>query len=105
MNVLNVLEQIAFKSDKLNKISLFDTDKFFCDIYCIKPGQSQKVHSHQESDKVYFVLEGRGKLIIGSESREVGPNEIALAPTGQLHGLMNESGNNLVLLVFMAPKP
>ena len=105
MNVFNVRERIAFKSEKLSKVSLFDTDKFFCDIYCLRPGQRQKVHAHDESDKVYLVLEGNGKVIVGSEECQLGPDEITIAPAGEPHGVVNDSGENLVMLVFMAPKP
>ena len=105
MNVINVRERIAFKSEKLSKISLFDTDKFFCDIYCLRPGQNQKVHAHDESDKVYFVLEGNGKFTVGSEERQLGLDEVTIAPAGEPHGVVNDSDQNLVVLVFMAPKP
>ena len=104
MKVLNIRDQMVFKSEKLNKISLFDTDKFFCDIYCLKSGQDQKVHAHNDSDKVYFILEGQGKITIGSEERELGPEEITIAPAGEPHGVVNDSGANLIILVFMAPK-
>ena len=105
MNVVKVRGAIAFNPEKLKKISLFDTDKFFCDIYCFDPGQTQKVHSHEGSDKVYYVLEGRGKVTVGSEVRELAADEITLAPSGEDHGVMNDSGERLVMLVFMAPKP
>ena len=105
MNVVKVRGAIAFNPEKLKKISLFDTDKFFCDIYCFEPGQTQKVHSHEGSDKVYYVLEGRGKVTVGSEVRELAADEITLAPSGEDHGVMNDSGERLVMLVFMAPKP
>ena len=105
MNVLKIRELIAFKPEKLNKVSLFDTDKFFCDIYCLEPGQNQKVHSHGGSDKVYFVLEGKGEIMIGSGKRTLGPEEITIASAGEPHGVVNSSEENLVMLVFMAPKP
>ena len=105
VNVFNVRERVAFKPEKLNKVSLFNTDKFFCDIYCLQPGQNQKIHAHGGSDKVYFVLEGRGKVTVGSEEVELSPDEITIAPAGEPHGLVNDSGANLVMLVFMAPKP
>lgn len=105
MKVLNIRDLIAFKGDKLNKVSIFDTDKFFCDVYCFEPGQSQKVHSHGDSDKVYYVLEGKGKVTVGSEVRVLSANEITLAPAGEDHGVVNDSNGKLVMLVFMAPKP
>ena len=67
MKVLNVLESIEFNFEKMKKVGLFDTDNFFCYIYCLEPGQFQKVHSHEGSDKVYMVLQGKGKVTVGSE--------------------------------------
>ena len=105
MKVVNVLDAIEFNPEKMKKVSLFDTDHFFCDIYCLEPGQSQKVHSHDGSDKVYYVMEGKGKVTVGSEEKVLTQNEITMAPSGQDHGVLNHSNYKLVLLVFMAPKP
>jgi len=105
MKVVNVLDAIEFNPEKMKKVSLFDTDHFFCDIYCLEPGQSQKVHSHDGSDKVYYVMEGQGKVTVGSEEKVLTQNEITMAPSGQDHGVLNHSNDKLVLLVFMAPKP
>ncbi|MCG8607073.1 cupin domain-containing protein [bacterium] len=89
----------------MQKINLFETDHFFCDVYCLEPGQVQKLHSHQNADKVYFVLEGNGIIQIGSEERIVQKNEICLAPAGQQHGVRNNTDQRLSLLVFMSPNP
>ncbi|MFQ5672840.1 MAG: cupin domain-containing protein [Nitrospinales bacterium] len=105
MKVIPVGDAVAFKPEKLNKVALFDTDKFFCDLYCLQPGQSQKVHRHEGSDKVYYVLQGRGTVTVGSERRELVAGEITMAPAGQDHGVVNDSDANLVMLVFMAPRP
>ena len=105
MKVINVLDAVKFNPDKMKKVSLFDTDHFFCDIYCLEPGQIQKVHSHEGSDKVYYVLEGQGKVTVGTEEKVLTQNEITMAPSGQDHGVLNHSNDKLVLLVFMAPKP
>ena len=105
MKVLNVLESIDFSSEKMKKVGLFDTDNFFCDIYCLEPGQFQKVHSHEGSDKVYYVLEGQGKVTVGVEEKVLMQNEITMAPSGEDHGVVNHTEDKLVMLVFMAPKP
>ena len=105
MNVVKVRDRVAFNPEKLKKVPLFDTDKFFCDVYCFEPGQSQKIHSHEGQDKVYYVLEGKGRVTVGSEEREMAADEITLAPSGKDHGVVNHTNEKLVMLVFMAPKP
>ena len=105
MKVLNVLESIDFSSEKMKKVGLFDTDNFFCDIYCLEPGQFQKVHSHEGSDKVYYALEGQGKVTVGVEEKVLMQNEITMAPSGEDHGVVNHAEDKPVMLVFMAPKP
>ena len=105
MKVVKLTDAIEFNLEKLKKTSLFDTDNFFCDIYCFEPGQSQKVHSHGESDKVYYIIKGKGMVTVGSEERELGPDEITIAPAGEDHGVINHTQDKLVMLVFMAPKP
>jgi quercetin dioxygenase-like cupin family protein len=105
MKVIKVSDAVAFSPEKLKKVSLFDTERFFCDVYCFQLGQSQKVHSHDGSDKIYYVLEGRGRVTVGTEERELGAGEITLAPSGEDHGVVNHTDEKLVMLVFMAPKP
>ena len=105
MKVVRLADVVEFNPEKLRKVGLFDTDNFFCDIYCFEPGQSQKVHSHDGSDKVYYIIKGRGMVTIGSEEKELGPDEITIAPAGEDHGVVNHTNDKLVMLVFMAPKP
>ena len=95
----------AFAADKMAKVSLFETRRFFCDLYCFEPGQIQKGHVRQGEDKVYFVLEGRGRFTVGKEEAALSAMEATLAPAGVEHGVVNEGPGRLVVLVFMAPHP
>jgi mannose-6-phosphate isomerase-like protein (cupin superfamily) len=105
MDFKDVLAGAEFSPDKMRKINLFETANFFCDLYCLEPGQEQKVHTHQREDKIYLVLEGRGSFIVGEESQELGADQIVMAPAGQPHGVKNTSHGRLTLLVFMSPNP
>ena len=105
MKVVNVRDAFEFSSEKMKKVSLFDTDNFFCDIYCLEPSQFQKIHSHEGADKVYYVLEGQGKVTVGKEEKVLKQNEMTMAPSGEDHGVVNHTDDKLVMLVFMAPKP
>ena len=105
MKVINVLDAVEFNPDKMKKVSLFDTDHFFCDIYCLEPGQTQKVHSHEGSDKVYYVLEGQGKVTVGNEEKVLAQNEITMAPSGQDHGVLNHSDDSWFYWYLWHPNP
>ena len=96
---------VRFSADKMQKVPLFGSDKYFCDLYCLGPGQEQRIHSHSESDKIYYVTEGQGTLHIAGEERECTVGDAIIARPGEDHGVKNESENNLVLLVFMTPRP
>jgi len=105
METRNVDHLIRFSDDKMQKIPLFDSAKYFCDLYCLKSGQDQRIHSHAESDKIYFVLRGKGTFHIAGEEKELGAGEIVIARPGEVHGVRNATAEDLVLLVFMTPRP
>ena len=106
MEVFKRVSEVAqFSAEKMQKNGVFETERLFCDVYCFEAGQAQSVHTHDGSDKVYFVLEGRGLFRIGAEQRELGKDEVALAPSGEPHGVENPGLGPLKLLVVMAPRP
>ncbi|MEP7273610.1 MAG: cupin domain-containing protein [Acidobacteriota bacterium] len=100
-----VIESARFSPEKMQKVNLFETKNFFCDVYGLEPGQEQKTHSHEDADKVYLVLEGSGTFIIGDIRHVLGSNEIVCAPAGVPHGVVNTSEARLSVLVFMTPNP
>lgn len=105
MEVRDVRDSVSFSTEKLKKNSLFDSPHLFYDTYCLLPGQSQKVHTHVSSDKVYHVLEGTGRFTVGGEERDLGVGHAVIARAGEEHGVRNDTQGNLVLLVTMAPRP
>jgi quercetin dioxygenase-like cupin family protein len=105
MQVVELATQHHFAPAKFQKVNIFDSPRMFCDIYCFEPGQSQAPHAHEGADKIYYVLEGRGTFTVGAEERELGSGLAVLCPPGEDHGVVNTSGQRLVVLVFMAPHP
>jgi mannose-6-phosphate isomerase-like protein (cupin superfamily) len=93
-----------FAAEKYQKNSLFETEQTAMDVYCLMPGQSQKLHSHAGTDKYYVIWEGRGTVQIGDSVQELGPGEVALARPGVEHAISNQGTEPLVALVFQAPK-
>jgi quercetin dioxygenase-like cupin family protein len=102
---IRVSDRVAFAAEKMKKVGLVDTPSLFCDAYCFEPGQAQAGHRHAVGDKLYYVIEGSGRIRVGSEERQVGAGELVCAPAGEEHGVTNPGPGRLVLLVMMAPKP
>ena len=105
MQAVFLRAQQQFADEKFQKVNIFDSPRMFCDIYCFEPGQEQTLHSHEDNDKIYYVLEGVGTLTVGEESRQVEAGWAVLCPPGEDHGAVNTGADRLVLLVFMAPHP
>lgn len=101
MKVVNGLQLKRFAAEKMQKVNLFETERCFFDVYCFEPGQTQKPHSHDGSDKVYYVLEGKGTFTIGEEKRELGPHDSTIAGSGVNHGVENTGTERLVVLTMM----
>ncbi len=100
-----VSDAVTFSEEKMKKNTLFDSPHLFYDAYCLLPGQFQKVHAHEGSDKVYYVLRGTGRFTVGEEERDLGEGNAVIARAGDPHGVSNETQDDLVILVTMAPRP
>ncbi len=103
MDVKHLADFQQFRHDKLAKHNLFQTERFFLDVYCLEPGQAQAAHAHAGSDKVYVVLDGRCRFEVGGESGEYGPGAAVFCPAGSVHGVENAGPGRARLLVMMTP--
>jgi quercetin dioxygenase-like cupin family protein len=105
MGFLDTNEFRRFAADKMQKVNLFETSQMFCDVYCLEPGQAQKVHAHPGATKFYYVIEGEGTFTLGDATRTLGPGGLAWSEPDEPHGVENHGDEQLVLLVSMAPNP
>ncbi|MCE2398719.1 MAG: cupin domain-containing protein [Gemmatimonadetes bacterium] len=105
MNIVDSTRRRRFSAEKMQKLNLFETDQMFCDVYCVGPGQAQRVHTHAGATKFYYVIEGEGHFTVGDRSEVLGPGAVVWSEPDEPHGVANESDGNLVLLVAMAPNP
>ncbi len=96
---------VAFSDEKMIKVNLYESPRLFCDVYCLKPGQTQRPHDHAENDKIYHGLTGTCHVQIGEAVIPLPAGSVAVAPAGVVHGVENKSDENATLLVIMAPHP
>jgi mannose-6-phosphate isomerase-like protein (cupin superfamily) len=66
-------------------------------------GTASQEHHHTEAEEVYYVLEGRGGVRVGGETRAIGPGDVVVVVPGQRHKVWQEGEGDLVLLVTCVP--
>jgi mannose-6-phosphate isomerase-like protein (cupin superfamily) len=91
--------------DRFFKTTLFRSDRLLLGLNCLEPGQVQPVHTHEDQDKFYHVLEGEADVVVGGQTRRCGVGITVWAPTGEPHGVSNRGEERLTLLVGIAPAP
>jgi len=96
---------VHFSPEKMQKNPILDCPQMVADVYCLEPGQEQRVHAHAGEAKMYCVVDGRGDFTIGDASRTLAAGEIAWSPAGVVHGVRNAYAERLTVLVVMAPNP
>jgi mannose-6-phosphate isomerase-like protein (cupin superfamily) len=57
-------------------------------ISVMEPGEAPPLHKHDDTEQVFYVLSGRGRVVIGAEERdmgEIGPGDLVRIPPGTWH--------------------
>jgi mannose-6-phosphate isomerase-like protein (cupin superfamily) len=102
---IRLRDRVAFQEAKLARHRLAGTARCQADLYCLRPGQAQPPHTHTEQDKLYFGVEGIGRIRVGADEQWIEPGILVLAPAGAEHGLTNPGDTPLVVLVVVIPPP
>ena len=70
----------------------------------LHPGSSIGLHRN-DKDEIYYVLSGRGELLLDGKRREVGPGDAILTRNGSTHALEQRGKEDLVIIVvYQRPK-
>src|SRR2546427_10825942 len=102
---IRVKDHVKFQADKMAKIALATTARAQLDLYCVAPGQAQTPHSHVDQDKIYYVLEGRGRFRVGADEETVEAGEAGIARAGVEPGRVNQRPGPLVSPRRLTPPP
>jgi quercetin dioxygenase-like cupin family protein len=100
----SVLLEARFGAEKPGKVDLCRGGQLFAGLNCFEPGQTQQVHTHAGADKFYFLVTGKARMMVGSETREATAGDLIWAPAGVPHGVV-EALERTVMLVAIAPPP
>ncbi|WP_057918006.1 cupin domain-containing protein [Lysobacter antibioticus] len=71
----------------------------------LHPGASIGEHTN-DKDEIYYVLSGRGELMLDGHRRQVGPGDAILTRRGSRHGLRQFGDADLtIIVVYRKPAP
>ena len=103
--VIRPAEHAVFREAKMGKSTLFESERLLVGLNAFEPGQEHALHAHAGMDKLYVVVEGRGRLLLEDREVEMGVGELLVAPEGVPHGIRNDGSARLVVLAVLAPSP
>ncbi|GAB6166822.1 hypothetical protein JCM19992_28220 [Thermostilla marina] len=69
----------------------------------LPPGGATQGHHHVRTEEIYYILEGRGRMQLGKETRDVRPGDAIAIPPGAYHRIENVGDRPLVFLCCCAP--
>ena len=71
---------------------------------CYLPGSSATPHSHEDAENIFYVLQGRGVVVLDGERIPLEPGMLVYIPPKVEHSLASTGTENL-LMVFVASPP
>ena len=66
-------------------------------------GGSTLAHLHRESEEIYLVTSGSGRLLLGSETQAIAAGDCVVIPPGTVHQLWADAGAPLVVVCSCVP--
>ncbi len=98
-------EHAVFAPDKMGKATLFRSERIMVGLNSFEPGQQHELHAHEDMDKVYHVLSGRGCFLLEDREIPMEAGTMLIAPEGVAHGIRNDGSERLIVLAVLAPAP
>jgi len=69
----------------------------------VAPSATTRLHRHRQSEELYHITAGRGRMTLGDESFDVGPGDSLCIPPGTPHCIANTGTVPLRILCCCAP--
>jgi mannose-6-phosphate isomerase-like protein (cupin superfamily) len=66
-------------------------------------GSSTAPHHHPQTEEIYYILEGEGRMQIGDDVRDVSVGDAIAIPPGEIHTITNTGQVVLKFLCCCAP--
>ena len=98
-------DHAVFNSEKMSKTTLFRSEHVLVGLNAFEPGQEHPLHTHDDMDKIYQVVSGRGVFLLEGRELDMQSGEMLIAPQGVPHGIRNTGEGRLLVIATLAPAP
>ena len=98
IDIADIRERL--KGDAVEYLECLNVPSLSCGIYALPAGSKDMQAPHDE-DEVYFVLQGRARMKLGDEERDVTPGSLLYIKATTEHSFF-EIREDMVLLVIFA---
>ena len=90
-----IRELLAHRNSCIGKQSLAEAR--------VAPRMSTTPHYHPQTEEIYYILEGTGRITVDGQTSEVGPGDAIAIPPGAVHTIRATSNTPLKFLCCCAP--
>jgi mannose-6-phosphate isomerase-like protein (cupin superfamily) len=90
-----IRELLAYRNSCIRRQSLAEAR--------VPVGGSTAPHYHPQTEEIYFILEGQGRMQLDDQTSEVGPGDAIAIPPGARHQITNTGDVPLRLLCCCTP--
>ena len=102
MEIIKAESLMDFSVRKHRRVPLPDT-KGLIRLLCFEPNQNVPLHRHPEADEIFYVLKGRGEILVGAEKMKVQNGSFVRAPAGVLHQWTSSKERMVLISVLIPP--
>ena len=71
----------------------------FVDFTIIPPGSSIGYHEHCDNEEMYLIVSGSPLMTVDGEQRRLSKGSVAVVRSGQRHGLVNDTKDDIEIFV------
>jgi len=68
------------------------------------PSSTSGIHVHLEADEFFYVLNGTGRILLGTEEHEIGAGDTIFVPVGSEHRVTSSEDDPLYV-IFIVDRP
>ncbi len=81
----------------------FGTRNIWMGVSKVDPGSSSSLHSHDDGEEIFYVINGHGRIRVDEEEEAIEPGSCIYIPAGSSHQLINTSDETLKVVAAASP--